>query len=86
MTNINDYNPAFQQLFAQIRSGFLAQSDPVTATQQAYQTIYGLVVRQAAVLAYIDDFVLLTALCALCIPAGFIFKRVRNAKAVEGAH
>jgi DHA2 family multidrug resistance protein len=86
MTNINEYNPAYQQLFAQIRSGFLASSDPVTATQQAYQTIYGLVVRQAAVLSYIDDFVLLTALCALCIPAGFLFKRVRNAKAVEGAH
>src|ERR1044071_9725956 len=26
MTNVNEYNPAYQQLFAQIKAGFLAQS------------------------------------------------------------
>jgi DHA2 family multidrug resistance protein len=84
--NINEYNPAFQQLFAQLKANFMISSDAVTATQQAYQAIYGMVLRQASVLAYIDDFWLLTVLCGLCIPAGFLFKRVRNAKPVEGAH
>ena len=86
MANINEYNPAFQQRFAELKAGFLAMSDPVTATQQAYQAIYGMVLQQAAVLAYIDDFWILTVLCGLCIPAGFLFKRVRHAKPIEGAH
>lgn len=80
------YDPAFQTLFEQIRNGLLATMDPATATQTAYARIYGLVQQQAAVLAYIDDFKLLVFLCALCVPLAFLFKRVRNAKAVEGAH
>ncbi len=82
----SQYDPAFQAMFEQIRSSLAMTMDAVTATQQAYATMYGMLVRQAAVLAYLDDFWLLTALCALCIPAGFLFKRVRHARAVEGAH
>jgi DHA2 family multidrug resistance protein len=86
VAHTDEYNPAFQQAFQQTYQGFLASFDPVTATQMAYQSIYGLVGRQAAVLAYIDDFWIMTVLCALCVPAGFFFKAVKNAKAVEGAH
>ncbi|MFT3743639.1 MAG: DHA2 family efflux MFS transporter permease subunit [Pyrinomonadaceae bacterium] len=86
MANINECNPAFQQMFAQLKAGFMASVDPVTATQMAYQSVYGIVLKQASVLAYIDDFWMLTILCAVCIPAGFLFKKVRNARAVEGAH
>ena len=80
------YDPAFQQMFEQIRSGLLTSFDPVSATQQTYIAIAGIVGRQASVLAYIDDFWILTILCGLCIPAGFLFKRVRNAKPIAGAH
>ena len=44
-----------------------------------------MVQQQAAVLAYIDDFRILAVLCALCVPAGFLFKKVLNAKPVAGA-
>jgi MFS transporter, DHA2 family, multidrug resistance protein len=81
-----EYDPAFRALFEQLRSGFIVMSDPVTATQQTYAAISGMVQRQAGVLAYIDDFWLLTVLCALCIPACFLFKKVRHIKPVEGAH
>ena len=84
---INQYNIAFQQTFQQLKAGFIAQGvDAVTATQQAYQAIYGMVVKQAMVLSYLDCFWLLTVLCALCIPAAFLFKRVVHAKPIEGAH
>ncbi|MEP6849309.1 MAG: DHA2 family efflux MFS transporter permease subunit, partial [Acidobacteriota bacterium] len=86
MANINEYNPAFQELFERLKAGFMVQSDPVTATQQAYQTIYGMVLQQASVLSYIDDFWILTVLCAVCIPAGFLFKKVRKPKVIEGGH
>jgi DHA2 family multidrug resistance protein len=80
------YNPTFQQYVQQIQQGFSGMFDPATATQAAYGQIYAIVARQAAVLAYIDDFRILAILCILCIPAGFFFKAVRHAKAIEGAH
>jgi DHA2 family multidrug resistance protein len=86
MANINEYSIAFQQTFSQIYNGFLAQFGAETARQMAYATINGMVARQAAVLAYLDDFRILAFLCILCIPAGFLFKAVRHAKPVEGAH
>lgn len=85
-THTTQYDPAFQTMFEQIKNSLLATMDPASAAQQAYQTIYGMVLQQAAVLAYIDDFRLLAFLCALCVPAGFLFKRVLKLKAVEGAH
>ncbi len=66
-----DYDPAFQQMFEQISNGLMETMDAVTATEVAYRQVYGMVVRQAAVLSYIDDFWLLTVLCGLCVPAGF---------------
>ena len=86
MERINQYNIAFQQTFEQLKQGFMVHADPATASQQAYAAIYGMVVKQAMVLSYLDCFWLLTVLCALCIPAAFLFKRVMHAKAVEGAH
>ena len=81
-----EYNPAFRAMFEQVRNTLMLTMDAATATQVAYRQIYGMVERQAAVLAYIDDFWLLTILCAICIPAGLLFKRVRHARPVEGAH
>jgi len=80
------YSPAFQNVFRQIRASLLIQNDMVTATQKTYGVVYGMVVRQAMVLSYVDCFWLLTFLCALGIPAAFLFKKVKNAKPVEGAH
>jgi MFS transporter, DHA2 family, multidrug resistance protein len=84
--NVNEYNPAFAETFARLKANFMIHADPVTAAQQAYQAIYGMVSAQAAVLAYIDDFRLLSLLCVLCIPAGFLFKKVLHAKPQAGAH
>jgi DHA2 family multidrug resistance protein len=81
-----DYDQPFQQMFEQIRNGLLATMDAATATEVAYRQVYGMVVRQAAVLSYIDDFWLLTILCGLCVPAGFFFKRVLRPRKVEGMH
>lgn len=85
ITHASEYDPAFQALIAGIKNS-LPPTDPGSALDQAYRTAYGLVQQQAAVLAYLDDFRILTFLCVLCIPLAFFFKRVRHAKAVEGAH
>jgi MFS transporter, DHA2 family, multidrug resistance protein len=80
------YDPAFQAAFEQIRNGLMASMDAATATEVAYRQLYADVLRQAAVLSYIDDFMILTILCALCIPGVLLFKRVLHPKVIEGAH
>lgn len=86
MPNVNQYNPAFQQMFEQIKHSLMATADPVTAAQRAYQVIYGMVVvKQAAVLAYIDNFRLMAILCFLGIPAALFFARIKNKKPPPGA-
>jgi DHA2 family multidrug resistance protein len=84
--HLDQYNPAFQASFEQIKNSMMASVDPVTASQQAYQVIYGMMVRQAAVLAYIDNFRLLAIICFIAVPTTFLFKRVKNAKPPPGAH
>ncbi|MET0754423.1 MAG: DHA2 family efflux MFS transporter permease subunit [Pyrinomonadaceae bacterium] len=80
--NLSQYNPAFQDLVARVQENL-----GVGATvEQAYGVIYGMTVKQAAVLAYIDDFRLLAFLCILCVPAALLFKRVKGAKPPPGAH
>lgn len=85
-THATPYDPAFQNLFEQIRNSLLTQMDIGAATQMAYQRVYGLIVRQAAVLSYIDNFRLLAILCVICIPAALLFKKVRGGKSDVGAH
>ncbi|MEO8073388.1 MAG: DHA2 family efflux MFS transporter permease subunit [Acidobacteriota bacterium] len=84
--NLDQYNPAFQRTFEQIKNSFMAHADVVTATQQAYQAVYGMMVKQAAVLAYIDNFRLLAFICFIGVPAALLFKRVKNTKPPPGVH
>ena len=85
MPNVNEYNPAFQRMFEQIKNSLTANTDPVTASQQAYQVIYGMVSRQAAVLSYLDNFWLLTVLCFIAVPTAFLFARVKAKKGAAQA-
>lgn len=84
--NLDQYNPAFQQTFEQIKNSLMAHTDVVTATQQAYQAVYGMMVKQAAVLSYIDNFRLLAIICFLGVPAALFFTRVKNTKPPPGVH
>jgi MFS transporter, DHA2 family, multidrug resistance protein len=79
--NLSPYNPAFQDMVARVRESLGGAS-----VEQAYNVIYGMLVKQASVLSYIDNFRLLAILCLICAPAAFLFKKVKNAKAPVGAH
>ena len=76
--------PMLQQLQA-IRDSLALRVDPVTAAQQAWGAIYGTLVKQAALLAYVDTFRMLALLCLVCIPSVFLFTggRMRGAVAVH---
>ncbi|MBS1797605.1 MAG: DHA2 family efflux MFS transporter permease subunit [Acidobacteria bacterium] len=79
--NLTPYNPAFQEMVARVQ-----QSLGGASVEQAYGVVYNMLVRQAAILSYIDNFRLLVILCLLCVPAAFLFKKVTSAKPPPGAH
>jgi DHA2 family multidrug resistance protein len=74
--NINPYNPVLQERIRQL-TGAMPGAGSVES-QQAYAAISGQVARQSMVLSYIDNFRMLAFLCLLCVPAVFLFSRVKR--------
>ena len=77
VSHLTPYDPVFQQRFSEMVARFAANGSAVTASQQAYGEIYQMLVRQATLLTYIDNFRFLALLCLICMPAGLLFKKVR---------
>ena len=77
VSHLTPYDPVFRERLSEMVSNFATHGDVVTATQQAYAAMYQTLVRQATLLAYIDNFRLLALLCLICMPAGLLFKKVR---------
>lgn len=77
VSHLTPYDPVFQQRLSEMASNFATHGNSVTAMQQAYGAVYQTLVRQATLLAYIDNFRFLAFMCLICLPAGFLFKKVR---------
>jgi DHA2 family multidrug resistance protein len=77
VSHLTPYDSVFQQRLSEMVASFATHGSVVTATQQAYGVLYQTLVRQATLLAYIDNFRLLALMCLLCMPAGLLFKKVR---------
>lgn len=86
ISHLTPFDPAFQERLRQMIAALGSRGDPATAAQQAYGVIYGILVRQATLLSYLDIFRWLALLCLVGIPATFLFKRVRASKAPVAAH
>jgi DHA2 family multidrug resistance protein len=71
------YDPVFQQRLQQIAAALSLRGGGSGATQQALASIYGVVLRQSMLMAFIDNFRLLAFLSLICVPAALLFKRVR---------
>lgn len=85
---VNAYSPQSQAAVNSARSMMIAHgSDWNTATTQAYGMVYGMIHRQAAMIAFIDIVRLLSAIFILAIPLVFIMRRPRHsASPPPGAH
>ena len=86
VSHLTPYDPAFQERIRQLAGGFAARGGSAVGSQQAYAAIYGTLVRQAAVLSYIDVFRVLSFLCLLCIPATLLFERVKKKTGAVAMH
>jgi DHA2 family multidrug resistance protein len=61
-------------------------SDPVHAANQAHGVLYGLLMRHATMLAFIDDFWLMGVISLVMIPCMFLMKKMRPHSATPMTH
>ena len=76
VSHVDAYNPQATAMIDSMRSGFMARgSDFATATRQAYEAIFGMVQRQAAMLAFNGVFVTFGIIFLLMLPLLLLMKR-----------
>jgi DHA2 family multidrug resistance protein len=75
-SHVSVYSPGTRMTLENMRRLFVTHgSHPTTATQQAHVSLWGLLQRQAAMVAYVEVFRLLTLLLLLAIPLVFLLKK-----------
>jgi DHA2 family multidrug resistance protein len=85
--HVTPYDPAAQNLFMQLRGAFMAAgSDAVTATDRAYGALFGLVQRQASMVAFVGIFQLLGIVFIAMVPLVVLMRRPARRGGPVGAH
>jgi MFS transporter, DHA2 family, multidrug resistance protein len=85
--NVTPYDPASQSMMYQFRAAFLAAgSDAVTATNRAYAALFGLVQRQATMVAFVGIFQLMGVIFIALVPLVLLMKRPKARSGAVGAH
>jgi DHA2 family multidrug resistance protein len=77
--HINAYSPSTQLMVQNLRSTFMARgSDFATATDRAYAALFGMVQKQAAMIAFIDGFKFLAVVFLLLLPLVFLMRKPQH--------
>jgi len=84
--NVRSASGQAMRMLQGLRAAFIAAgADPETATRKATATMWGIVQRQAAMLAYNDVFLILAIMFLVMLPFTLLMKRPKSgAKAVMG--
>lgn len=78
-SNVSNLNPAANAAFNSMRAAMMTHGmDATTATQQAYAALFGTVQQQAAMMSYLDAFLLLSILFIFMLPLIFIMKKPKK--------
>ncbi|HEV7397987.1 MAG TPA: MFS transporter, partial [Pyrinomonadaceae bacterium] len=75
ISHLTPYDQAFQERIGQLQQTF---GGGANGTQKAYSVIYGQLVRQANLLAFLDNFRIMTFVCIICVPLVWFLKRVKR--------
>ncbi len=73
--DMNPYSAAYNELLRDLHAMGLT-------AQQAIDVAYGILVKQATLLAYVDDFKLLGALTLVCLPFVLLFRKGKERKTI----
>ena len=80
------YDAAYQQQLHVLTDKLTPQFGAIAAAEKAAAIIYGTIVKQATLAAFIDNFRLLGIMCLLCIAAVFLLKKVKARGGPAMAH
>ena len=84
---VTPYDPAARSMLEAMRRAFMARgADYATATQRAHAALFGLVSRQATMLAFVSVFRLLALIFLLMLPLVLIMRSPRSHGPAPGAH
>jgi DHA2 family multidrug resistance protein len=74
--NVNAYNPASQNMLAQLKATLMASGlDAVAATERAYAMMAGMITQQAMMVAYLDTFRIYGLVFLFALPLIFLLRR-----------
>jgi DHA2 family multidrug resistance protein len=85
VARMTPYDPVFQRRLESLRQVLTPKVGASAAAQQALGILYKTLVAQATLLAFVDNFRLLTVLAVCSIPLAMLLERAR-ARPVPGAH
>jgi DHA2 family multidrug resistance protein len=86
VARMTPYDPAYQQRLEAIRRSLTPKVGPAVAAQQALGILYKTVVAQATLLAFVDNFRLITVLAVCSMPLAMLLRRARGRPPASGAH
>jgi MFS transporter, DHA2 family, multidrug resistance protein len=86
--HVSPYSQMTSTVLEQLKAGFMAAgADAVSATNQAYIALYGMIQRQAAMVSFVNIFRLLGTLFLVLIPLVLIMRRPKGSGGpAEAAH
>ncbi len=76
--HLTPYDPRYQEWLHSAQSALAARGNPFTAPAQALALLYAALVRQATLLAFLDNFRLISLAALLCLPLVLLFRRSRG--------
>jgi DHA2 family multidrug resistance protein len=86
VAHMTPYDPVYQQKLEAIRRSLVPKVGPYLAGKQALGVLYRTLVEQATLLAFVDNFRLITILALCMMPLALLLKRVRARGPAGGAH
>jgi DHA2 family multidrug resistance protein len=85
--DVNPYSPQTRTFLRGVESAMIVHgSDTHTAVSQSYGALWGMVERQAAMLAFVDTFLAMAVVFLLMLPLLFIMKRPKHPRAGAAIH
>jgi MFS transporter, DHA2 family, multidrug resistance protein len=86
-TNVNPFSPQAAAMYRSLKEMFFMRTgDPVAAAKQAYAAMFGMVERQASMIAYNDVFRILCVLFLLMLPFLLLMRRPTHSRGAAGVH
>jgi DHA2 family multidrug resistance protein len=86
VAHLTPFDPAYVQRLASVSHALTPQSGVELASSQAQGLIYGSLLNQAKLWAFIENFRLFGFLCIVCMPLVFLFKPVKRGPRAPAGH